>query len=402
MEHITFETQITDLSKIIVPKCYENYVNKAIASSVKLLTIKEFIDVTKFNIHNKTFDILFMNINDEGIPIYIDAGMLNWMGYNGEENKQKQLLKELLERNFEEDSDYKYLKNFAYKEYLEEEHKKLKDTDLSIFKFNLPEPTIGSSARSIKHLIVMPDTFRSLCMMINTEKGKQIRKYYITLEKLIKAYNLYQTIFRGQEAERAMVCKDSHILEIKNMILEERKKSDDDRKKSDERFQRLIGVAEETKTTLDETKTEVLKTNHKLVQAVIDRVVMGNIVNKEQQSLFIYKLVRPYDYEYLYYGIRCQNKSINPMLESRQKILNKARSKKNKLRLNTSLTFVAKIGHTGYIPNPILFWKEFVQNTINIFENYKYCKFDLCVAEIEFINILKSKDELRDQNIQEL
>ena len=73
MEHITFETQITDLSKIIVPKCYENYVNKAIASSVKLLTIKEFIDVTKFNIHNKTFDILFMNINDEGIPIYIDA-----------------------------------------------------------------------------------------------------------------------------------------------------------------------------------------------------------------------------------------------------------------------------------------------------------------------------------------
>lgn len=61
----------------------------------------------------------------------------------------------------------------------------------------------------------MPDAFRSLCMMINTEKGKQIRKYYITLEKLIKAYNLYQTIFRGQESERAMVCKfDLHVSEI--------------------------------------------------------------------------------------------------------------------------------------------------------------------------------------------
>jgi phage anti-repressor protein len=31
------------------------------------------------------------------------------------------------------------------------------------------------------HLIVMPDAFRSLCMMINTDKGKQIRKYYKTL-----------------------------------------------------------------------------------------------------------------------------------------------------------------------------------------------------------------------------
>lgn len=87
-------------------------------------------------------------------------------------------------------------------------------------------------------------------------------------------------------------------------------------------------MLEETKTTLEETKVEVIKTNHKLGQAVIDRVVMGNITNKEQQSLFIYKLDQPYEYEYLYYGIRCQNKSINSMLESRQKILNKTRSKK--------------------------------------------------------------------------
>jgi hypothetical protein len=54
-----------------------------------------------------------MNINDEGIPIYIDAGMLDWMGYKGAENKTKMLsLKKHIDRNFEEGVDYKILKKF--------------------------------------------------------------------------------------------------------------------------------------------------------------------------------------------------------------------------------------------------------------------------------------------------
>ena len=96
MEHITDQTTVADLSKIHVPKCYEKYVHKAIGSSVKLMTMKEFIDVTEFNIHAETFDILFMKINDEGIPIYIDNAMLNWMGYEGENKFRKKSCKELL------------------------------------------------------------------------------------------------------------------------------------------------------------------------------------------------------------------------------------------------------------------------------------------------------------------
>jgi hypothetical protein len=414
MEHITDQTQIADLSKIHVPMCYEKYVNKAIASSVKLLTMKEFINITEFNIHAETFDILFMNINDEGMPIYIDDGMLDWMGYSKKENLLKQI-----NRNFEEENDYKILKNTAYKGFLEETPNNIKDLHMAEFKSNFPEPASGASARSIKHLIVMPDAFRSLCMMINTEKGKQIRKYYITLEKLIKAYNLYQTIYRGQEAERAMTCKGNKIdkqsakldkqsakLDEQNMKLDAQNAKLDqqslDIQKQTLAIQKLLGHADETKTTLDETKAEVVKTNHRLDQAVVDRVVMGTIDNKEQQSLFIYKLYKPYNYEYNYYGFRCQNKSIKQMINSRQNILNKKRASNEKLRLTTSLTFIAKIGHTGYNPNPILFWKEFVKNDPSTFKYYKYCKFDLDISESEFLNILKSKDELRGQNIQEL
>lgn len=64
MDKITDKTNITDLSKIKIPECYEKNVYKAIVSSVNLLTIREFIEITGFNIHPETFDKLFMNIND--------------------------------------------------------------------------------------------------------------------------------------------------------------------------------------------------------------------------------------------------------------------------------------------------------------------------------------------------
>ena len=46
--NITDKTQANELSQINIPKCYAGYVNTAIASSVKLLTMKEFIDITGF------------------------------------------------------------------------------------------------------------------------------------------------------------------------------------------------------------------------------------------------------------------------------------------------------------------------------------------------------------------
>ena len=129
MDHITDKTQVSDLSQIHIPKCYENYVNKAIASSTCLLTIKEFIDITGFEVNAETFDILFMNINDEGIGVYIDETMLKWMGYNGDNTKFKMLsLKRHIERNFEENTDYKILKNKDYELFLNQERVKNQDT----------------------------------------------------------------------------------------------------------------------------------------------------------------------------------------------------------------------------------------------------------------------------------
>jgi phage anti-repressor protein len=314
MEYITDKTQANELSQINIPKCYADYVNKAIGSSVKLLTMKEFIDITGFEVDSKTFDILFMNINDEGMPIYINADMLNWMGYTGEENKQKQQLKELIQRNFEE-SDYKLLKNTEYKTFLKNE---ISYTDFSITNF--PKPATGIPAKTIKHLIVMPEAFRHLCMMINTNKGKQIRKYYTTLEKLIKSYNLYQTMFRCREAEYAMTCKGDKIDKLLLEIKENEKKADEERKKADERFNRLLGVAEDTKEEVLEKISELAETRLDLTNVVNDRVSTKRVPNNRYEYLVILKDSE--DASMPYYVLRTQRKSVSRRITSIQKDYN--------------------------------------------------------------------------------
>jgi hypothetical protein len=336
MQFITDKTQANDLSQINIPKCYADYVNKAIGSSVKLLTMKEFIDITGFEVDSKTFDILFMNINDEGVPIYINADMLNWMGYTGEEKTQLLSIKKHMERNFDE-SDYKLLKNTEYKTFIKDE---IKGSHMATLNF--PEPATGASARSKTHLIVMPEAFRHLCMMINTNKGKQIRKYYTTLEKLIKSYNLYQTMFRCREAEYAMSCKgdkiDNLILEIKEnekkadeRFQEEKKKAkklrkkaekrfQEERKKSDERFNRLLGVAEDTKEEVLEKISELAETRLDLSNVVHDRVSIKRVPDNRYEYLVILKDTD--DDLVPYYALRAQKKSVSRKIIKMQKDYN--------------------------------------------------------------------------------
>jgi hypothetical protein len=344
MEHITDQTTIADLSKIHVPKCYEKCVYKAIGSSTKLMTIKEFIDTTEFNINPETFDILFMNINDEDIPIYIDDAMLDWMGYEGEKKLRKRNCRELIQSNFEDGSDYKILKNSIYKEFLDEETNKIKGADAHTFKSNFPKPATGSSARSIKHLIVMPDAFRSLCMMINTEKGKQIRKYYITLEKLIKSYNLYQTIYRGQEAERAMSCKGNKIDSLSLQISGQSQQiSNQTQQISDQtrQIQELLNRTSYMITTLDETKEELKETNTTLKSVLPQRVdIKSN--DPDYPQVFILRDLDAEEGDHNFYAMRCQTSNYN------------ARLKELKAKYGDNIKRACTIKQ----PNAVVFWKS--------------------------------------------
>jgi phage anti-repressor protein len=162
----------------------DEYVNTAIAASVELMTIVEFIKTTKFDIDMSTFDSLFSNIND-GYPVYISEALLDWMGYVGDLSAKLHSCKKKICNNFILDEEYMIFENADYAKYLEDNSNYqllLNQDQVKLF----PKPATGAKARKQTHIIMRPNCFKELCMMLSTQKAKQIRKYYIELEKLSK------------------------------------------------------------------------------------------------------------------------------------------------------------------------------------------------------------------------
>lgn len=79
---------------------------------------------------------------------------------------QKRHLKRLLVKYFAENSDY------------------------SITQRKQLHPN-GSGATYVEDIMITPDCFKQLCMISQTPKAKEVRQYYLSIEKLIKKYHTY-------------------------------------------------------------------------------------------------------------------------------------------------------------------------------------------------------------------
>jgi hypothetical protein len=74
-------------------------------------------------------------------------------------------------------------------------------------------------AHNKQYIIVSPDCFKELCMHVGTSRSKEIKKYYIELEKIFKFYLQYQAKY--QELENKKIQEE---LENKDKELTEEKK----------------------------------------------------------------------------------------------------------------------------------------------------------------------------------
>ncbi len=100
----------------------------------------------------------FFNISGDECIKNIDFDIaVKWL------NVIKGNLKRLLIDNFEEKYDY------------------------NIEKINTKNK--NGKGNHYEQILLTPDCFKELCMMSNTEKGRQVRKYYIAIEKLLKQYH---------------------------------------------------------------------------------------------------------------------------------------------------------------------------------------------------------------------
>jgi hypothetical protein len=172
-----------------------------------MLTVKEFIEVTKFPIDKLYIDKFWASLHDNQL-IYIDDELTRWMGFEAALAKhRKDTLTNLLKNNgieyFEYDnSEYsRFLSRSAY-------------ADHGIYP---PPPASRGGATNMKHMLLDADSLKMAMMIIGRGKGRYVREYYLTLEKLLKSYMQYQTRFKEIKSE----C-NIKLLEEKSAEIEQR------------------------------------------------------------------------------------------------------------------------------------------------------------------------------------
>jgi MSV199 domain-containing protein/T5orf172 domain-containing protein len=165
-----------------------------------LLSIKELLNKKNYEFNNLYIDKFYENIKDDK-DIYVDTEMIKLMGFNRSEiKKNKQDYINILKDNFEENIDYKLINNKEFNESSKCQIMTLENSNLN-------------THNKVKHLLVSPDCFKQSLMLLRTNKSKEIRKYYIELEKIFKYYLEYQNLY-----------KDNQLLLSEDKIIKDKQK----------------------------------------------------------------------------------------------------------------------------------------------------------------------------------
>ena len=185
-------------------------IKNVINTNYQLLTIKELLTSINYNLDNIYIDRFWYSIQDDKW-IYLDTELILWLEYK-DVNKGKEKIIKFLKRSFQENEDFKILNN----------------EDFNINEFcspaageqNYEEEKRG--AHNKQYITVSPDCFKELCMDVGTIKSKEIKKYYIELEKVFKFYLEYQNEYRKLELEN----NKKGLEEKENIINEQKEKID--------------------------------------------------------------------------------------------------------------------------------------------------------------------------------
>lgn len=99
----------------------------------------------------------------------------------------------LLKENFEETSDYLTMNSKQF----------------SMYDVAYIEKESVQCHNKTKHLMVSPNCFKQSLMLLRTDKAKEIRKYYLSVEKVFKFYlkyqNKYQELLLQEEKNKIQI-----------------------------------------------------------------------------------------------------------------------------------------------------------------------------------------------------
>jgi hypothetical protein len=285
------------------------------------MSFVQFIDFNKIDLDTIKVDKFFHNLNNN-IPIYMNETMIEYFGYSGIMKKQKESIKNMIEENFIEYKDqlYHVYDNKDYNKYLENLESEYSDSKnpekiVDINTIYPPVPT-GRGTSTTKHTLIMPKLFKEMLMMCQTEKGKQVRRFYIDM---LDVFNLYVKFQNNVEiSELRQLLEDNKIMTHK-----------------------IYNTLNETKDILIETKDTLDSTKGKLDRVLIQRVETDKLPDGDIPQVIILHDRDAVHNECDLYVLRCQTKQIN------------SRIKKLRAKYGDNIRKIYTIKQ----PNAIAFWK---------------------------------------------
>ena len=147
----------------------------------------------------------------------------------------------------------------------------------------------------------MPEMFKEMLMLCNTDKGKQVRKHYIKMVDTLHLYIEYQSKIEL----KSLTDKLDKLLITTEL---ERQKADERDRIQNEKITQLLGFATETSETL---------------KVVAKNQVEVSILKPDKRHTFIILKDNDVDSITPYYAIRSQNGSSD-------KIINNIRTRRNR------------------------------------------------------------------------
>jgi len=139
---------------------------------------------------------MYMNYhptNDYPINLEHVFGMI---GFANKENAKR-----TLKNNFTDGEDYKKL-------LVRRDEQKTNEEEVLLLPTEKQKTDENRGGHNKETVMLNVDTFKNLCMMVKTDKGKQIRKYYVKLE------NVYNEIVKDEIQQRKRELEDHHLLKI--------------------------------------------------------------------------------------------------------------------------------------------------------------------------------------------
>ncbi|ASZ85005.1 025L [Cherax quadricarinatus iridovirus] len=244
------------------------------SSDDELLDIFKYIETVKFEIDTFMLDKFWQCVSEDH-RIHVDTMVITWLGYD---NKEPRLNKQ---------SFIKLLTSHQI------EFTRIKHEDPNFSKYpELVEEAKKYSKAVLKNkswIIMNSDDFKMMVMCLQTKKAMDIRKYYLSIEKLFKMYCEYTLHFNLRREERRLkenLLREERRLKEKDTVIgekectiealrrdiqeaerkREREREEDNRKweEAKRRQDQLLGISLESKNELKGVKAELGQANENL------------------------------------------------------------------------------------------------------------------------------------------